>query len=404
LEAGKSGLLDNEEVYAEYKNRFQEGVLFSSLCYDFNLLVSQHLGDLVTRIPRKFLTSPKKRDKYRKLIDYKMHKRKMSKMNKYLEAGSSSSAAGKSKSSSKKASSKASTKKDSKKITSKRLRRAWKKSLRKEELVDGSTRLIDRAAAQEILLKRSQNDSENNYFVHSKNTVDEAGRQEIIINDEIRAMEEELRGKRKKRKKSNKSKKPESGKKTKKTSQASEILQTSSAKDIEATKASESSAKVKTPTGSVSVTVTAAGDTETDDGTKEKKESLPRAIVPSSPLMPVIDLVNVDVENGEGDVLGDFRFGHFYVRVFVVECKTETVRLIDTLMTVNGYVKAGIMGKDQVYVHSHFITELRMLGHPAPLGSGLIGGRLTEEPGSTYDFDDDDDEEEEVREKNPTIS
>ena len=76
----------------------------------------------------------------------------------------------------------------------------------------------------------------------------------------------------------------------------------------------------------------------------------------------IVDLISMDIESLEFDVLENFPFYKYYIRVFVLEANTHSHGgRLDLLMTNNSYFKIATIGKDAVYVHTKFLKELQRL-------------------------------------------
>lgn len=76
----------------------------------------------------------------------------------------------------------------------------------------------------------------------------------------------------------------------------------------------------------------------------------------------VVDLISMDIENLEFEVLENFPFYKYYIKVFILEANThEAGGKLDILMTTNSYIKIASIGKDGIYIHKKFASEMMKL-------------------------------------------
>ncbi|CAK0796763.1 unnamed protein product [Prorocentrum cordatum] len=115
------------------------------------------------------------------------------------------------------------------------------------------------------------------------------------------------------------------------------------------------------------------------------EEGLPGALAGapaavSGPL--VVDLLSVDAEGAEVEIFRNFPFDRLQVRAIVVETSRRTSMAVDGLLLPMGFLKVAVLGKDAVYVHHRWISEM-------PSGGPLLPARIQwSEPGSDADSTD----------------
>lgn len=88
---------------------------------------------------------------------------------------------------------------------------------------------------------------------------------------------------------------------------------------------------------------------EAEEGLDMNDQSRRLAHSVTPPGLIDVDFISIDIEGGELEILEDFPFHYFFIRVFVIEVDPTHAFKIDIVMYNAGYKKTALLGKDHMW-------------------------------------------------------